>query len=102
MEHLPDDDASRIDRAINHAAAEQHHIDDATARLIASQLHGGQWSAFYSFASTGTIDAERLATEIAEVAELPDDQVRAWLGHFAAYAAVNGPRGPVEGWHSRT
>lgn len=37
------------------AEREDRHIDDRTARYIASQLHGGQASALYALASSGAI-----------------------------------------------
>lgn len=40
-------------------------IRKPTARLIASEWHGGQWTNLYSFASTGTVrDMQGLISEI--------------------------------------
>lgn len=40
-------------------------IRKPTARLIASEWHGGQWTNLYSFASTGTVrDTKGLVSEI--------------------------------------
>ncbi len=40
-------------------------LNESLYRELASQWHGGQWSALYSFASTGTIQPS-LASEIVE------------------------------------
>jgi hypothetical protein len=48
-------DSQRIARGISDAKAEEREIDEATARLIASQWHNGQSSLLYAFASTGRL-----------------------------------------------
>lgn len=45
------------------------YINDAGHRLAAADWHGGQWSAFYAYASTGVLrpeDRDRFASELAE------------------------------------
>lgn len=83
-----------------------HPITDGQARVIASQWHGGQTSALYSFASTGTIDAEtddtasRLVWEITREIDAVGALVAESEGLEAlrAYVAQHGARGPVDGW----
>lgn len=41
-------------------------ISEEEARRIASEWHGGQWSALYAFASTGTTDLARMINEVSE------------------------------------
>ena len=47
-------------------------IDESEARLIASQWHGGQFSALYAFSSSGTI-LDALEGEI--TGELPAEKI---------------------------
>lgn len=80
-------------------------IDDRTARIIASQEHGGQTSALYSLASAGAIDMERLSSELmASFMEAfgKDDARAAALDALGFYCIEHGDRGPVEGWHHST
>ena len=88
-----DDDviADNITRA--HAASVV--IDDATARAIASQYHGGQTSALYSFTSTGAITEE---TKLAVDHELEDEIDTRFLRALRAYVVYWRERGPVDGW----
>ena len=46
-------------------------LNESLYREIAGQWHGGQWSALYSFASTGTIQPS-LASEIVECFDLAE------------------------------
>lgn len=48
-------DYENVVHAVRIAMGENREIDDATARVIASLYHSGQWSDSYSFASTGAI-----------------------------------------------
>ncbi|MGH3903839.1 MAG: antirestriction protein ArdA [Pseudonocardiaceae bacterium] len=91
-------DEQRIQRGIADARSEGRPIDDATARRIASQLHGGQDSALYALASSGAI-LDRLEREIAEaVQDLPPAR-DSWIDALLAYAEWRGEdRGPREGW----
>jgi hypothetical protein len=52
-EHLTD--AHLVHYGITEALREQRAIDHATARVIASQLHGGQASSLYVLASSGAL-----------------------------------------------
>jgi len=88
--HVFPQELSRDDRAIHYgvlaAEANEREIDDGTARRIASQLHGGQASALYSLASSGTIDEERLYREIGRAfEEQSGPDVREWLNWLGAY-----------------
>lgn len=59
-------DADRIAEGIAQADPE---IDDHTARLIASQWHDGQASAFYAFSSSGYCDREDCLRELSRNVE---------------------------------
>lgn len=56
-------DAQRIHHGVTEALLEDRPIDHATARAIASQLHGGQASPLQALASSGAL-VEGLATEL--------------------------------------
>lgn len=83
-------------------------ICDPIARSIADSWHGGQWSALYSFASSGTIQLERLIEEIegdlswalahpdAEFPNSPDDPQQ--LHDLLQYVKDHGERGAQEHW----
>lgn len=75
----PTNDTDRINYAIREADESGQLIGEGTARLIASQWHGGQWSALYAFASTGTI-LEDLIHEIEDDLESDNE------GHLSALA----------------
>jgi antirestriction protein len=91
-------DALAIEQGIAAALAEERQIDDATARVIAAQLHGGQGSALYSLASTGNLADDRLATELHQLGEDPDPQLQTWASVLDRYAQDRGHKGPVDGW----
>jgi hypothetical protein len=77
-------------------------IDDSIARLIASQYHGGQSSALYSFASTGAIDKANMIGDILECHMAADDDENfdpAALNALYHYVGIHGDREPVKGWH---
>lgn len=97
------------------AAARAHiegeEISDLQARVIANAWHGGMWSAFYSFTSTGAIlegDTDHhgrdFRTELSDAivtAALSTDTNEsdmAALHGLRAYAEKHGPRGPQHGW----
>ena len=96
-------DEERIKLAIAEAG-EEGTIDATTARIIASQYHGGQASSLYSFASTGRIDPGGLGNEldqnVFEFHEDPEalDELTALLKYFVE----SGEREVVEGWHAAT
>jgi hypothetical protein len=75
-------------------------LSDPVVRAIASQLHEGQASAWYSLASCGYIDLDLLLPEIHhDIAdERLDEDVRLWALHIGVYAVSKGDRLAVEGW----
>lgn len=81
-------------------------VDDATARMIASQYHSGQASDLYSFASTGFISdtlLDAINREYEAIDEVPPGRSpeRHKLSHLAMYVAERKSRGDVEavpGW----
>lgn len=89
-----------IREGIEAAVREGRSIDDRTARYIASQLHGGQASALYALASSGAVWPEVIEELGRELDEQPAS-VRAWNDSLAAYCALRGDRGPVDGWVER-
>lgn len=94
-------DADRIEAGIVRAQESASFIDDATARVIASQLHDGQASALYAFASTGAIDIERMDAELKATYEAfdgVDPRVQQWAVELATYAFRRPEHGAVEGW----
>ena len=77
-------------------------ISTQTARRIAGEWHGGQWSALYSLCSTGNVDPRRLLWEIdhdlnsisAKGAGTPKERfrlrvLRAWVQNVADSAGEN-------------
>jgi uncharacterized protein (DUF2342 family) len=91
----PLQDEELIRYGITEALREGRPIDDATARVIAAQLHGGQTSALCSLATTGAI-VEGLEAEL-----FADDlpvEVEPWTTALEEYLAAREHRGPVEGW----
>lgn len=96
-------DDELIDQELDAAESMEVVMTDATARVIASQLHGGQASDLYVFASTGYI-RDTLMREIEHLAEEFDeyDPSQRRIAHLAAYLAqrISQPRGrqPVKGW----
>src|SRR5205814_5361294 len=63
----PRADERSITLGIEAVRAADREVDDATARAIAAQLHGGQDSALYSLASTGNLADERLEAELRDL-----------------------------------
>lgn len=96
-----DDDL--IDRELDLAEDMEERINDATAKVIASQLHGGQGSDLYAFTSTGFI-SNGLMQEIDDAyQEFKDDElVKRRVAHLAVYLAARmcqpGGTAKVEGW----
>jgi hypothetical protein len=78
--HEPSEDQRAILFGIEAAKAEEREVDDATARRIASQLHGGKTSALYGLASAGAIDEERVYRELGtEHEQQRDPEVKEWI-----------------------
>lgn len=88
-EQQPESDASRIWTGITEALEAERPITEDTARLIASQLHGGQASALYSFTSAGYIDRARIEAELEEThREQPDNhEMLRWSLALSEYLA---------------
>lgn len=111
-EHLPNPEQPRltdddhIREAIKQAHerfGETHVISDAAARMIASQLHGGQGSALYAFVSTGAFSVEAVEEADREFRnESHSDEVREWADELQQYLIrrdMDGRLDPVENWH---
>lgn len=106
----PSPEQQFVGREIQDAIFEEREISDSAARVIAGWWHGGQASAFYSFASCGAIDRERITDEYvmayADEGLSPFDRVA--LDYFGTYLLHAegiddaGNRAPVEGWHEAT
>jgi antirestriction protein len=91
-------DEQAIQRGIEAARAEDREVDDAVARCIAGQLHGGQASALYSFVTTGSLEHERLDDELARLYRDPNPRVAEWASVLGIYALHREHKGPVDGW----
>lgn len=93
-----------IDHELHEAEADDRNINDVAAKLIAGFLHMGQWSAFYSLASSGAVDYDGLSREIVSEYDKPTTPswMRVWYNHLGTYAVEHSGRGPVEGWHELT
>lgn len=96
--HLTDDHL--IHYHITEALRENRPIDHATARCIASQLHGGQASALYALTSSGAI-ADDLRRELDSWRrdETPVE-VEPWLDALDEYLGSRDDEGPIDGWHN--
>ena len=71
-------------------------FDEAEARRVASEWHGGQTSALYAFSSTATVTPE-LLSEIGEAVEIAsrgdyDERDRVELEQLHEYVAANPPQ----------
>lgn len=71
-------------------------ISDGKARRIASEWHGGMFSALYSFSSTGMISSE---TKREVLNELTPSAYDPELCELLDYLQEVEDRGPVENWH---
>lgn len=99
-----------VETQIEAAQRERRRLPDDVARIVAGWYHDGQGSAFYSFASSGAIDADRLASELVATLNAPHatDEQRRHIEELAFYWAGapdidrEGNRGPVPGWHEAT
>jgi hypothetical protein len=98
-EPIPPTDEYLIWDEIGKAQMDGVVIDDATARMIAAHLHGGQNTALYTFASTGAITA-KMAAELRESMKPEEHWTMAeWAKALTMYAFAHHVRGPVEGWN---
>lgn len=89
---------SLILHGLEMADAEGREIDDLTARVIASQWHGGQASALYAFASSGAITHADVWGEVAGDYASASAFDRRALDCLGTYLLHAGQRGPVRGW----
>lgn len=95
-------DEELIDQEIAVCIDTESTISAACARMISSQIHSGQATSLYSFASTGAID-DRLLREIEleYVADMDDEPQRNRLAFLSMYVAqrwVADDREAVEDW----
>jgi antirestriction protein len=95
----PVTDEHLIHLGITEALREQRSIDHATARVIASQLHGGQASPLYALASSGVL-VEGLRDELdGWRREDTPVEVEPWLDALEEYLDSRAEEpGPVDGW----
>lgn len=95
-------DEELIELALDRAEADETPIDNATARVIASQLHAGQASAMYALASTGKIFPRHLELEFRVDRQFADHgdapEVARWLQRLQEYVEARESHDPVEGW----
>lgn len=92
-------DEQLIHHHITEALREDRPIDHATARCIATQLHGGQASALYALASSGAV-TDGLHRELDTWRR--DDtpvEVEPWLDALDEYLNSREDAGPIEDWH---
>src|SRR5262245_33516218 len=85
-EELSGDERTIIQHGIEAARTEDREVDDAVARAIAAQLHGGQSSALYSLASTGNLADERLDAELRELYRSLNPRILEWASVLGTYA----------------
>ncbi|EON33770.1 hypothetical protein GTC6_05367 [Gordonia terrae C-6] len=94
-------DEELIERSIDRALETEQRIDDATAKVIASMLHSGQFTALYALSSSGAI-SHRLADELDLEHRLSIQQnapeIRRWVEQLQAYVQGRESHDPVEGW----
>jgi hypothetical protein len=92
-------DADLIHYNITEALREERPIDNATARVIASQLHGGQASPLYALASSGAlVDGLRDELDGWRREDTPVE-LEPWLDALDEYLdSRRDEPGAVEGW----
>ena len=95
----PFTDDQRIHYHITEALREDRPIDHATARAIASQLHGGQASALHALASSGAV-VDGLDRELDDWREDNETgiELEPWLDALDEYLEGRDDASPVEGW----
>ncbi|MGI9003019.1 MAG: antirestriction protein ArdA [Pseudonocardia sp.] len=92
----------RIQHGIADAIDEERVIDDATARRIAAQLHGGPDSALHALASSGALP-DGLERELLEAAQNLPPETDSWVGSLLDYADARGEdHGPRAAWAEAT
>jgi antirestriction protein len=96
-ERLTDDQLIHLH--ITEALREERPIDHATARAIASQLHGGQASALYALASSGAVvDDVRSELDAWREDNATGVEVEPWLDALDEYLGSREDHHPVAGW----
>jgi len=91
-------DEQRIQRGIADAINEERVIDDATARRIAEQLHGGHESLLATLAASGALP-DGLERELLEAVQDLPPETDSWIEALLDYAeARSEDRSPREGW----
>jgi hypothetical protein len=92
-------DKERIYYGITEALHDGRAIDDATARAIAAQLHGGQSSALYALASSGAVvDGLRAELHAWRENDNADVTVEPWLDALDEYVDGRDDLGSTEDW----
>lgn len=96
-DHLTDEQL--IHYHITEALREDRPIDHATARAIASQLHGGQTSPLYALASSGAV-VDGLSAELDTWREDNETRVEVapWLDALDKYLTARDDPSRIEGW----
>jgi antirestriction protein len=97
QERLTDD--RLIYHGITEALREDRPIDHATARAIASQLHGGQKSPLYALAASGAL-VDGLPAELERWRTEAPVELEPWLDALDEYIEQREDAGPIEGWHA--
>lgn len=92
-------DEQLIHYHIIEALREDRPIDDATARAIAAQLHGGMASPLYALASSGAV-VDGLSAELDtwRTGETAAVEVAPWLAALDEYVRERDDPNPVDGW----
>lgn len=90
-----------VERGIAVAMREGRDIDDRTARYIASQLHEGQASALYSFASTGNVEEPRIHDELTRDFDQQPEKIQRWVNSLGFYCLNRVNKGPIRGWSAQ-
>jgi hypothetical protein len=91
-------DDEQISREVRRADFTDEPINDACARMIAAQWHGGQATAMCSFATTGAITPalyDEVDREVHAHWNTFDGPILKALGYYIQH---RGERGPVPGW----
>lgn len=98
LERLTDDQLIHLH--ITEALREERPIDHATARAIASQLHGGQASPLYALSSSGAVvDGLRSELDAWREDNATGVEVEPWLDALDEYLEARDDPNAIEGWH---
>lgn len=91
-------DDEQIRREVRRAELTDEPINDACARMIAAQWHGGQTTAMCSFATTGAIHSDLIGEVQELLPQFRDSTNKGILQALGYYIQHRGRRGPVPGW----